>query len=290
MGRPKSDEYTPNGQSLLILERAWEHVQSVTYNVSLRWLFYRLLQDGFYKGKADYHIMAQLFIKVRKKFWGPWKPNLLADETREMIQYVAGDESETYFFESLINNGVSCNLDHWYHQESFICLMYEAKAMTGQFRQYAPGITLIPFGGNPSLDYKWTIAKYFEHLSYKYNIPLLVYYFGDCDEAGELILKAALKDIEEWCDVEFEITHVGLTREQAEAFKVPENVDKPGEYQWEALTDEQASSLIKPITDLVDANIKFSVSRKERRAEQRVLEVACLRALQGTIHGKMVDF
>jgi len=264
--------YTPQKRSLPILERAWEHVQSVAYSVSLRWLFYRLLQDGYYK-KDDYHRMDNLFIRVRKEFWGPWKPNTLTDETREMIRSSGGDKSEEYFFEALIEVGVQCNLDHWYEQEAFICMMYEAKAMTGQFRQYAPGLTLIPFGGNPSLDYKWTIAKYFMSMSTKYGIPVRVFYFGDCDKAGETILAGAMKDIEEWCDVDFEITHVGLTREQAEGFGVPENFEKPGDYQWEALKDDQASSLITPIYRLVDMDIKSDTYHRERIAEKRVLEV-----------------
>ncbi len=33
----------------------------------------------------------------------------------------------------------------------------------------------------------------------------------------------------------------------------PESFEHPGAYQWEALTDDQAASLMRPVTGLVDA-------------------------------------
>lgn len=44
--------WTPRDSSREILDRAMVHVRSVPYIVSLRWLFYRLLQDGLYHHKA----------------------------------------------------------------------------------------------------------------------------------------------------------------------------------------------------------------------------------------------
>ena len=51
---------------------------------------------------------------------------------------------------------------------------------------------------------------------------------------------------------------------------VPENPDKPGDYQWEALTDAQAESLIRPVTDLVDRNAWEAVETEEEEAAQVV--------------------
>ena len=47
-----------------------------------------------------------------------------------------------------------------------------------------------------------------------------------------------------WSKVPFTLERVGLTLEQAKAFNIPENPDHPNAYQWEALTDEQAKTLI----------------------------------------------
>ena len=54
---------------------------------------------------------------------------------------------------------------------------------------------------------------------------------------------------------------------------VPENPDKPGEYQWEALTDVQAESLIRPVTDLVDRHAWETVQEEEEDAAQVVRDL-----------------
>ena len=46
--------YKPHGKSKLTLDRAMGYIQAVPYRVTLRWLFYRLLQDGTYSSKQDY--------------------------------------------------------------------------------------------------------------------------------------------------------------------------------------------------------------------------------------------
>jgi len=48
------NEYKPSAKTTAILDAARTHVESVDYDVTLRWCFYRLLQDGFYSSKADY--------------------------------------------------------------------------------------------------------------------------------------------------------------------------------------------------------------------------------------------
>ncbi len=88
-----SSTYTPRGETAKILDRAFELVNSVPYQVSARWLFYRLLQEGFYSTKQDY---ANKFLKAvsaaRHAFYNGWRPDTLADETRESITGGAGWE------------------------------------------------------------------------------------------------------------------------------------------------------------------------------------------------------
>ena len=72
--------YTPRREQITILDSAMEHINSVPYVVSARWLFYRLLQDSFYHEKGDYHSrFLPLTSKVRKNFYGLWRPDTLAD-------------------------------------------------------------------------------------------------------------------------------------------------------------------------------------------------------------------
>ena len=80
-----NDNYQPNAKSREILARAWEHVQGVEYQVTARWLFYRLLQDGFYSSKADYEKLLALLSRARHNQWESWRPDSLIDDGREAI-------------------------------------------------------------------------------------------------------------------------------------------------------------------------------------------------------------
>jgi ABC-type antimicrobial peptide transport system ATPase subunit len=52
MSEPKA--YKPRSEQETILDRALELVQGVPYQVSARWLFYALLQEGAYPDKESY--------------------------------------------------------------------------------------------------------------------------------------------------------------------------------------------------------------------------------------------
>lgn len=75
--------YKPHGRSKAVLDRAMGHIQAVPYRVTLRWLFYRLLQDGTYSSKQDYEQLKSLTSRARKAFYDGWAPNTLADDNRE---------------------------------------------------------------------------------------------------------------------------------------------------------------------------------------------------------------
>jgi hypothetical protein len=52
------------------------------------------------------------------------------------------------------------------------------------------------------------------------------------------------QDVTEWCEAPFEFIHCGLNAEQVAIYRVPENIEHPGAYQWEALTDSAADEII----------------------------------------------
>jgi len=236
----KKKEWKPTSKTIELLDKSKAYIDSVPYKVTGRWVFYRLFQDGVFDGKKAYKDKFHPPIdKARKEFYRGWHPDTLADETREIKYYGWGamDESEVTVDEAVV-------LDKFKDQDYFVIICYEAKAMTQQFEYYTNGIPLCPFGGQASIPYKWEIAKFLESAKEKYDKPMKVLYFGDCDKYGKQIPKTAFRDIKQWCNEDFEVIYVGLTKEQAEEFGVPENPDKPNQYQWEALTDEQAKELI----------------------------------------------
>lgn len=236
--------YAPRGQTAAILDRAYELVRSVPYQVGARWLFYRLLQEGYYSSKADYN---NKFLKAtsaaRHACYKEWRPDTLADETRKAIARGNGAEDVTEWL-SWVADGLTCRLDKWDTQSHYVELWYEARAMTQQFEHYTQHITLRPLGGQASIEYKWRAAKGLEEAARRYAAPIIVLYFGDLDTAGGTISDVAQRDVRKWCDVDFEFIHCGLSAEQVARYNVPENPEKPGEYQWEALSDEGARAII----------------------------------------------
>ena len=255
--------YKPRTEQAAVLNRALELVQSVPYKVSLRWLFYGLLQTGVYQDKAGYGNLKSLTAKARKEFYNGWTPDTLADDTRRAYPRGGGHYDETDFLEAVGEE--ECVLDKWQYQDNYVELWYEAKAMHGQFAHYTEHITLRPFGGDPSIPYKWTIAKELERTAVVYELPIIILYFGDLDPKGLTIPENAVKDIRAWCNVEFEFIRAGLNPGDEVKYSIPENPDRPGTYQWEALNDETAKHLIKNTVYKFVSQGQFSGAEKEQR-------------------------
>jgi len=78
--------YNPRPDQAGILDKAYELVRSVLYQVTARWLFYRLLQEAFFKDKDAYKTkFLPLLSKARKSFYKQWNPGTLADDTRVSV-------------------------------------------------------------------------------------------------------------------------------------------------------------------------------------------------------------
>lgn len=277
------ESWVPSKKSKTILDRAMEHLKSIDYAPSARWLFYRLLQDGIYTKKSDY---KNTFIGLtsRARHSGYWSPDILSDDKREAIFYEPfgtnepnpdiKEELSTARHEYMSVKNRYENYDYrgytidpnWYHN-TVVVVMYEANAMTRQFKRYAQGLTIAPFGGQPSIPYKYELAKYLEGQSDYYRKPLTVLYFGDYDEAGQTIFNTAREDIGKWCDYDIKWEYCGLTKEQAIYYQIPTNINHEG-YQWEALDDRGAYEIISnAINQYID------VEEAEQRAFEETEEV-----------------
>lgn len=261
----KSDDYKPNAKGRAILARAAAHVASVPYRVTARWLFYRLLQDGLYSKKQDYKTFLALTSRARHNEWESWRPDTLADDTRERIIRGEGYESADDWRDMLTQRAY-CELDKWTSQAYYVQIWFEANAMAGQFKHYTRHITLVPFGGMPSIPYKWEIAEALSDAGDFCGLPIKVLYFGDYDPAGLTILETSAIDIAGWCDADFEVERVGLNVGDGERYGIPENPDKPGQYQWEALPDEAARELIAgAVGRYIDADAMAKMEEREAK-------------------------
>jgi len=255
----------PQAASKAILNAAFLHVRSVPYTVSLRWIFYRLYQDGIYK-KDEYSKWSDLASRARHDFYGGWHPGLIADDTRDVITRNTGYESADDALENIgdeLSKAANIWIDHFYRQACYVELWFEARAMGAQFRYYTERIDLIPMGGQSSIALRWKIAKRLEKKAERYGKDIVILYFGDEDLAGHQIEQTARGDVANWSGSEFKVIRCGLTVEQAKKYQIPDSVEGKG-YQWEALPDDAAEEIIiAAINEYLDTDIIAAVKDEE---------------------------
>lgn len=280
--------YKPKPESQAILRSAWDWIQSVAYSVTARWVFYRLLQDGTYSEKGGYKHLLGLLSKARKGFYNEWRPWSLADTTRApiLMQRVgyytiklrgAGFKDEKEWRETL-KKELNCPLDRFSAQPVYAEIWFEAAAMQGQFLHYAnENLPLLAFHGDISIPEKWRTAERLAKRYEELKKPIHIYYFGDYDEKGMIIPLSAWRDISNWTGALLinqgvnpeklkEILNyhrVGINFDHIEELDIPENPERPGAYQWEALEDEQAEELIVSAGALLDLATFDEVEHQE---------------------------
>jgi len=273
--------YTPTARNAAIIDRASYWTRSVPYTVTARWLFYRLLQESVYSQKAGYKHLLALLSRARKEFYDGWRPDTLADETRAALVRGDGFDSPQDWLDA-IRRDVSCFLDHWANQPTYVECWFEAAAMQAQFEHYAdPNITLLAFHGDVSIPEKWKAAKRLAERYIQLRKPITIYYFGDYDPKGLTIPLSAWSDISAWAVAlalrhdrtlaprarqDIRLHRVGLNAGDELAFNMPENPERPGTYQWEALADEQARELIQRANDGIDFAVLQDTLSDERQA------------------------
>lgn len=253
-----------------VIHAAIEATKSVPYSVSLRWVFYRLWQHGDLAhipatvklSKKENAYMRMKAICSKAVHYGMMRPDWIADDTR------AGGGRGGY---STVNNWIDtikeeeCYLDWWKDQDTYVMIAYEAAAMAQQFEHYTSdfGVRHWPMRGDPSNPYKLRIAQITASMSIRYGKPVVILYFGDLDEKGLSIPEAAFRDVKEWCSKPFNVYRVGLNYGDEVKYDMQEIPGKPGSYQWEALTDPQADSIISDAIGKFVNNTKMIETKAE---------------------------
>ena len=262
--------YRPNKRGRAILARAWEHVRMVPYKVTLRWLFYRLYQEGFYPDKArGYVSFIKLMSRARHTFYERWEPDTLADDTTAVISRGGGYDSAEDWARALAQRG-GCSLHRWGGQEQYLEIWFEARAMIRQFEYLTHDVKLCPLGGQPSIPFKWELAKGLEAADRRYDLPIVVLYFGDLDEGGEQIRETVEDDVRKWANVDFTFVRAALNPGDELRYNLPSNPEKPGQYQWEAVDHEAASTIITgAVGAYVDDERMAEIARLEGEGTQR---------------------
>jgi hypothetical protein len=263
----KADPKRKNRRNRGLMNLAYREVELVTYKVSVRYLYYRLISNGtFTKSYANSEKLEDLLSWARRHFYGPWTPFTLEDSVRRCYWKGTGG---TYF---------NLKLDSILEQPKIVIMGFEAKAMHGQFEAITEPyrLSLIPFGGESSVPIRGEAGEMMGRLCMEYKKPVIFLYCGDRDDKGEEIYETAKMDMLEWCykyhGASFKAEWIGLTPEQVKEFDLPENPDPdhPGSHQWEALSDAQAKEIILDALERHDIEpVSPEHLEKERKLDQR---------------------
>jgi len=222
-------------------------------------------------GKARYKWFTGLLATARVNFYEGWTPWTLVDDMRSAVVRGDGFSSPDAWLRAM-QARARVNLDYWRSQPYYVELWFEANAMRRQFEHYTEHVTLRPFGGDPSIAYKWEAVQALERAAEKCDRGAIILYFGDWDQKGESIPTAAQDTIMHWqelgeCGVEFELVRVALNAGDGERYGLTENPERPGCYQWEALDDATARALITgAVSKYVDHDAMAEVTEREERA------------------------
>ena len=116
-------------------------------------------QDGFLQVKSDYKRLLGYLSKARKRFYGPWRPGTLADDSTAAVVRCDGFESGQDWVDAL-GHRLSCKLERWRSQAVYVEVWFEAAAMGSQFAHHTnENITLLAFHGDVSIPEKWKAAR-----------------------------------------------------------------------------------------------------------------------------------
>ena len=229
-------------------------INSIPYRATLRFIFYRLWDAGAiplepYNGKKNPAPAAKLraYLKLKQiladaRHLELMARDAIADDTREPTSAFTHASVEAWHA-ALAESG--CRLDPWAGASVRPIVLFEAEAMLAQFEHWTEPyrVQLWPFRGDPSIGYKERLARQLdEHRETGQDVAVL--YFGDRDDKGEQIAMANVGHVLAWADIWHPAYRVGLTQEQADDFALEDNPEKPGTYQWESLSNEQAGQLI----------------------------------------------
>lgn len=265
--------WNPQADTETILDRAWAIVSTTPYAVTARFVFYQLLGEGYYTPRNDEEKRAcykDRFLKTvsraRRENYKQWRPDSLVDDTRTPLVRGQGFDSVQDWLQAL-SRRLRCNLDLWHSQPYYVELWTEHRGMVSQFEYYTEGITIRPMGGQPSIVYKYEAAQDLGRAAQTYDRQPVVLYFGDLDKGGKTIAAKVKRDIAKWCPAAVTFEWCGITQDHADRFNLPDNPEKPGQYQWEALGHERAGEVIQEtVARFVRPDAMSEVMQEARQA------------------------
>jgi hypothetical protein len=202
--------------------------------MTVRQIFYVLVARLVIEKTAlEYRNLAYVLRKARRARIIPFEH--IHDQGSTLPQSLLGFEDESDLTWLIRHEVRSFDLDPLTAQPRPVILWCEAAGMLAQLKRVgAPyGVDAIAGGGFDSITDKWQIVQ----LVREAGRPFEVLHVGDLDQHGESIFEVLSEDVPAFDEGEGNVTfsRIAITPEQIALHDLPEDPDKPGVIQAEAL-------------------------------------------------------
>lgn len=315
--RPKGymTHWTPNPEHAEIIRQVLTVVRNSTYEVSVRFIFYRLVGNyGYPKTELAYKNLVNLLVKARRAGLVPF--NAISDSDPALAQGASGFATRAQFLR--YRAGVSgFSLDPLIGQPYEIELWSEdagsVPMLAGIARDYP--VTIYSTGGFSSVTVTYNIAQ----RVMSRDRPTIFLHVGDFDPSGESIFKSMCQDVGAFVsedvgcswdedtgetyncddqgqddgDIDFRPIRVALTREQAEMWNLetaPPKASDSRSARWvgetvqvQAMTEEQMRDVVTNTLDRFMDHDAWDALREREEEERNEMAPLVRTAMEGVI-------
>lgn len=279
-----------NQERLFVVNIIVEEYTSQGYILTLRQLYYQLVSRGIIPNKqSEYSKLSSLLVEGRMAGIVDW--DAIEDRLRRpyLPYFVSGTQ------EAIKDTIDYYRLDRQKGQSNYIELWVEKDALSGVLKPITSyyHINLMVNRGYSSCSAMYHAYKRFSQQLYD-NKNIVILYLGDHDPSGLDMLRDIQSRLEEFgfgyfsTDnlFEFEVKHIGLTKEQIQKYNPPPNPAKitdpransyileHGNVSWEvdALNPDILNKLVKKnIENLIDIDL-FAKQLQQETKDKKKLE------------------
>lgn len=262
--RPRRETRALIADVLAILDR-----ERAYWPLSCRQVYYRLLGLGYPKSRQLAGRVSEHVSNARRAGVIPWAAIYDSGETWARPQVWAGAEE---FADSARAQAERLRLDRQAGQASRLLVWTEAKGIVPLLANVANdrGVPVLSTSG-----YDSTTVRHDVGMSTREGVPLIVLHVGDLDPHGLAIYDAAREDVVAWAASvggSAEFVRVAVTREQVAEYDLPDDPDKPGAVQAEALDVATLRGIVADaIASRQDAEIYADMLANEAAMQREAL-------------------
>jgi hypothetical protein len=211
--------------------------------MTLRQIYYVLVARLVIEKTArEYRNLAYVLRKARRARIIPFEA--IHDQGSTLPSSLFGFADGTGLAWSIRDSVRSFDVDPLTAQPHPVILWCEAAGMLAQLKRVgAPyGVDAIAGGGFDSVSDKWRIVQ----LVRQAGVPFEVLHIGDLDQHGESIFEVLSEDVPAFDEHEGNISfsRIAVTPEQIARYNLPEDFDKPGIIQAEALPPDVLAAIV----------------------------------------------